>query len=99
MRIIQSLYFLNDPVVHEQANLFARRIMDSSNDDAQRLSFAFLQALGRQPSDDEIKRASVFLDQTRTDASNNVNPNEANDAAWQAMVRVIFRLNEFVYVD
>ena len=96
---IQSLYFLNDSVVHEQAQLFARRIIDSSDADIQRLSFAFLHALGREPSADEIKGAAVFLDQTRVDASSNLNPNEANESAWQAMVRVILRLNEFVYVD
>jgi len=96
---IQSLYFLNDPVVHEQATLFARRIMDSSDNDAQRLSFAFRSALGREPRADEIKDSLAFLEQTRRGALSESENGESIETAWQAMVRVIFRLNEFVYVD
>ena len=96
---IQSLYFLNDPMVHEQAKRFAVRIIESSADDKERISFAFLHALGREPTTDETKGTLAFLEQTRLEASGEIQSEAATDAAWQAMVRVIFRLNEFVYVD
>jgi hypothetical protein len=96
---LQSLFFLNDPLVHDQANRFARRIIESSDDDDQRLSFAFLHALGREPNADEIKGTHTFLEQSRSDAAHELKADESDEAAWQAMVRVILRLNEFVYVD
>ncbi len=94
---LQSLYFLNDPVVHEQANQFADTIVRAGDNDATRLSFAYLQALGREPSEDEISATVDFL--ARSKAASGKQADEAIQYAWQAMVRVIFRLNEFVYVD
>jgi hypothetical protein len=91
---IQSLYFLNDPMVHEQANRFAERIVAAASDDHDRLSFAFGHAIGREPNAREKEASLKFLNQMRS------SPDDADQlVAWQAMVRVIFRLNEFVYVD
>jgi len=95
---LQSLYFLNDPVVHEQAASFAQRILKASPDDSMRLDFAYRNALGRNPNQAEIDRSIVFLAQSRL-ASQEGDGNNSNAFAWQAMARVIFRLNEFIYVD
>jgi Protein of unknown function (DUF1553) len=94
---LQSLYFINDPVVHDQANRFAKTIITSFGDDQRRLSFAYCRALGREPNADELAGALVFLEKSR--AASGVQADEATERAWQAMVRVIFRLNEFIYVD
>ena len=93
---LQSLYFLNDPVVHDQAARFADRILSSSADNEQRFAFAYRTALGRYPTDDETASAVVFLNQCRHAGDNSP---DAERAAWQALARVIFRLNEFIYVD
>jgi hypothetical protein len=58
---LQSLYFLNDPEVHHQADRFAARVTQHASDDTQRLDFAFRHALGRAPLEHEIKSSLQFL--------------------------------------
>jgi len=86
---LQALFLLNDPFVHEQSRLFAQRIASAGSTDAARLSFAYRTALGRPPDAEERRLAEAFLSKTR----------ERNDEPWDALVRVLFRLNEFVYLD
>jgi hypothetical protein len=91
---LQALYFLNDPGVHAQADRFAQRIMASSTSDAERTTFAFRTAVGRDADDREAAAVLKFLQRAKQQTAP-----ESDLAAWQAMVRVIFRLNEFIYVD
>lgn len=91
---LQALYFLNDPGVHAQADRFAQRIMASSTSDAERTTFAFRHALGRDADAREAAAVLKFLQRAKQQTAP-----ESDLAAWQAMVRVIFRLNEFIYVD
>jgi len=95
---IQSLYFLNDPTVHNQAARFASRILASGEDDRSRIRFAFRHAIGRDASENEAKQLIEFIR-----ISKSLPVNAGSDLAikgpWEAIVRVIFRLNEFVYVD
>jgi hypothetical protein len=98
---LQALYFLNDAFVHEQAGLFARRVISNSKDaETARLRAAYLLALGRVPDAEESQNALRFLNSIRKRFAAKGTPADKLDAeAWQAMARVIFRLNEFVYVD
>lgn len=97
---LQALFLLNDPFVHKQAKLFAERIRGASEDDAGRLEFAYLSALGRLPQSEEIARSRQFLTTVRgTLREAGGTTDELEAAAWEAIVRVLFRLNEFVYVD
>jgi hypothetical protein len=88
---LQALYLLNDPFCHEQSKRFARRLIAQAQNDNDRLRQAYQLALGRSPNADELQKAEAFL------AAAGKNSNETE--AWQAMARVLFRLNEFVYID
>jgi hypothetical protein len=97
---LQALFLLNDPLVHEQAKRFAARVFAEGADDSLRLKRAYELALSRAPASDEIENALAFLGAAREKLRSAGTPADKVDAeAWQAMARVILRLNEFVYID
>ncbi|MCI0538367.1 MAG: DUF1553 domain-containing protein [Verrucomicrobiales bacterium] len=97
---LQALYLLNDAFVHEQSKRFAARVVKDAQADNARLHRACQLALGRLPESAELDGGREFLaavrDKLRADgmADDQIEPE-----SWHAMARVIFRLNEFVYVD
>lgn len=97
---LQALYLLNDGFVHEQSRRFAERIACLPNDDSARLEAAYRLALGRPADSMELEGAKRFLSNVRGKYRAGGTPEDQVDAAaWQAMSRVLFRLNEFVYLD
>jgi len=87
---LQALWMLNDPFVHEQAKQFAARVTKERTGDAARIDRAYALALGRPPSSDEAGTAAAYLTTVRA---------ELDEAlAWESFARILFRLNEFVYV-
>jgi len=97
---LQALYLLNDPFVHQQSQLFAKRVLSERPDDATRLDRAFQLALGRSPESAEREDALRFLAEVRDQFRVSETPAEQIDLqAWQALIRAVLRLNEFVYVD
>ncbi|HMJ91497.1 MAG TPA: DUF1553 domain-containing protein, partial [Candidatus Acidoferrum sp.] len=95
---LQALYFMNNEFVHEQAGKFAERIVKTKQDDRARLDWAFEMALGRPPSREERKRVEQFLAQPRV-VKVNSKSDEATLAQWTSVARVLFRMNEFLYLD
>ena len=62
----QALVLLNDPVFVEAARVFAQKILKSDRaSDEDKISFAFQNALIREPSDDEIKVIQNLLKNQR----------------------------------
>ena len=97
---LQALFLLNDKFVHEQSQAFAVRVVAAASSDEGRLKFAYQTALGRPAEREELDRGLAFLSAARTKLRESGAPTEKIEAeSWQAMVRVLFRLNEFVYVD
>lgn len=97
---LQALYLLNDPFVHDHSQKFAARILKESQDDSERLRRAYYLALGRPSNEGEMERGRLFLASVREEIrSAGVGSDTVELASWQAMARVIFRLNEFVYID
>ena len=89
---LQALFLLNDSLVHEQAGRIADRLLKSASDDSQRVKSAYELLFARPPTADEESAATEFLANARRSAP------DANEA-WNAYVRVLLRLNEFVYLD
>lgn len=89
---LQALYLLNDSFVHEQSRLVANRILAHAPDVEARVDFAYELCFSRLPASYEVTAASDFL--TKADKLLG-----AEADAWQAYVRTLFRLNEFVYLD
>jgi mono/diheme cytochrome c family protein len=95
---LQALYLLNDAFVHEQSALFAARLVKEAKDDAARIELAYRTCFGRPPDPREVESCGKFLVDVR-ERLTETPAEQAELASWQALVRVLFRLNEFVYVD
>ena len=97
---LQALYLLNDPLVHEQSRRVAERIMAHSADPASRVTFAYELLFARPPESEERTSAEEFLTNARRLLRDDGVKDEQIDAeAWRSVVRGLFRLNEFVYLD
>jgi hypothetical protein len=97
---LQSLYLLNDPFVHQQAERIAARLLEDRSDDASRIERAYQLLLARSPSPDDVAAASAMLQAARAKLGEVKTPTEQIDAlAWQSYVRAMLLLNEFVYID
>ena len=97
---VQALYFLNDPFVHKQAAGFARRVILHSEDRDERMRFAYRLALGRFPTPLELEFSAQLLVAIKgAFAGSDVSEQEMESQSWQSLLRSMFRLNEFVYLD
>ena len=97
---LQALYFLNDPFVHKQAAGFAERVISHAESREDRLQFAYRLALGRFPTSSEMESSTRLLDSIGTAlAGASSNAKEVESQSWQSLLRSLFRLNEFVYLD
>ncbi len=97
---LQALFLLNDKLVHEQSKHFAERVLKEGADDAERSRRAYLLALARPATKAELASGSLFLTAVRAKLIEKQTALDQLDReAWQAYARVLFRLNEFVYVD
>jgi hypothetical protein len=109
----QALALLNDPTYVEAARAFATRIVrECSGSTAERVAWAFRQALGRAPRADELQVAlTVFGKHLAAFASDpeaagkyvktGISPspenvNAAELAAWTDVARVILNLHETI---
>ncbi|MBS0260947.1 MAG: DUF1553 domain-containing protein, partial [Planctomycetes bacterium] len=97
---LQALYLLNDKFVHEQARGMTTRLLAENGDDAQRIEQAWLWLFSRPPDSNEVSAATSFLGAVKRELqTTGTSPNDLDQHCWQALVRSLLRLNEFVYVD
>jgi hypothetical protein len=108
----QALVLLNDPAYVEAARAFAARILQIEGDAPKRITWAFQQALQRQPTADEMKTLSSLFSKHLTDYQKDpaaaegllqtgttpvaANFNKSELAAWTHISRVLLNLHETV---
>jgi len=80
---LQALALLNDPFMLKQAELFAERLQRLSSSEAQQLEAAYALALGRGPTAVETQALKTY----------------AQRHGLASACRLLFNLNEFVFVD
>ena len=84
----QALALLNDPFVRNQAKRFAARCLaETERTPAAQIRHAYVLALGREPSEQETRRAAEFLGRT------------VDEETMTDLCHVLFTTNEFAYVD
>jgi len=95
----QALTLFNGDFVNQQARYLAGRLINDAGTEApQQIDLAYRLALARHPTEAEKASMLTFLEKEETllrasDAAN------ARLRALEQLARVIFNLNEFVYVD
>jgi len=88
----QALILLNDPFVHQQAELFAKRMLSQQGlkDDRSRVQWLYETVLQREPNREELLAATEFV----SDAAS-ADPEQL----WADLCHVLFNTKEFVFVN
>lgn len=96
----QTLYLMNSPFVHTQAEAFAKWIISQPGDDRQKLRDAIALAHGQDASDVELNQGLIFLKTYQQKlADRKLTPDQQALQAWAAYARVLLTSNAFLYVD
>jgi mono/diheme cytochrome c family protein len=96
---VQALYLMNNAFVHEQAAKFAGRLLAWPGNDAERVKRAFELTLARPPTAQERAQSLAHLEKIRTHQQPVSSDRNPERDAWASLARVLFRLNEFLYLD
>jgi hypothetical protein len=93
----QSLFFLNDPFFHRQAERLADRVLEQADGPA-RLEALYRLACQRAPGPSDRATAEAFLARYSAELAG-VPAGERPRAAWAALARAVLASNEFLYLD
>jgi hypothetical protein len=91
---LQALALLNDIVFTEAAQAFGKQLAERKADDAAKLDEAFRRIVCRGPAPDERAALLRFVE-TQRERLAHAKPS-ADAAAWTALVRALFSLDEVV---
>jgi hypothetical protein len=90
------LFLMNDPFVHQQAEVWVKRMLaempDASTDE--RIRWLFLAAFSREPSATEAARCRTTL----REVGSGLDMNSAPLASWTEVCHALFGVKEFMYV-
>ena len=91
----QPLMMLNNELVHQQAERWAKRLLESVTDDEARLEEAYWTAFGRAPEPWEREAALAFLaDETGVHAGD-----DAELQGWKDLAHTLFNVKEFIFIN
>jgi len=85
----QALFMLNNPWIAQQAKFTATKLLGEKIDDEARLTRAYREILGREPTDGERAVAAKYL------KANTANPPQA----WAGLVHALFASADFRFVQ
>jgi hypothetical protein len=86
----QALILLNDPFVHQQANVWAKKVLAEKGSNAQRIGLMYRTAFSRPPEEGELNACLRFLEEQRS-------PNL--EASWASLAHVLFNTKEFIFLE
>jgi Protein of unknown function (DUF1553) len=97
---VQALFLMNSPMMHEQSDHYAVRIGMAYDSIGDRIDYAYRLSYGRPASQEEIREAQAYLQQTRMELQSGETPfDQLNRKALASYLRVMLSSNEFLYVD
>ena len=94
----QPLILLNDPFVHQQARIWAKRTLRIQSDPEARLRDVYLRAFGRLPTPAEFVVALSFLQQQAKQHSTQ-GESDGECQAWIDLCHTLFNVKEFIYFN
>jgi hypothetical protein len=90
----QALILMNDPFVHQQAQLWAKRILAQPGPARERIIRMYESAFTRPPTEEELAACFEFLQhKSGTSATG------PQDALWTDLAHVLFNVKEFIFVN
>ncbi|WP_038172728.1 PSD1 and planctomycete cytochrome C domain-containing protein [Verrucomicrobium sp. BvORR106] len=94
---LQALFFVNDKFVHEQADRLAKALLEEkSGSEETRLRQLYTSLFAREPDETEAQMLQDHLVSVRQALGDS---EQAETKAWSSLLRSLFRLNEFLYLD
>ncbi len=94
----QALTMMNNPLVVQQAERWAKRVLATPGTPRQRLDRMYEEALGRLPSDAEAADALAFVATEATEARETREARNGEARAWADLAHVLFNVKEFIFV-
>jgi hypothetical protein len=83
----QALILMNDPFVHGQADLWAKRVLAEKASDGDRVRGMYLDAFSRQPTDTELQACRTYLGSV------------PDVRRWADLAHVLINTKEFYFVN
>ena len=83
----QALILLNDPFVHQQAELWAKEVLAKPGTDEERVNAMYLSAFGRAATDREQKTIRDFMVGCE------------NQKWWIELAHMLFNVKEFIFIN
>jgi hypothetical protein len=91
----QALILMNDPFVHQQAAVWARRLIASGGTPHERIASMYNSAFSRPPRREEEEACLAFIDQQMASAAHK--PDELT--LWTDLAHVLFNAKEFIFLN
>jgi mono/diheme cytochrome c family protein len=96
----QALFMMNSPLVLRETRALAESLCNEHSLDQPLVERLYLRAYSRPPGNSETARVLEFLKRYSLElAGQNVATAEVRVRAWQAVCRVVFASNEFIYLE
>ncbi len=90
----QALILLNDPLVHQQAKLWAKRVLAQPGTARERIHGMYLSAISRPPTTAEVAACLEFLgEQARLSGRG-----QGDEAVWADLAHTLFNVKEFIFL-
>ncbi|MBL9171313.1 MAG: PSD1 domain-containing protein [Verrucomicrobiales bacterium] len=96
----QMLFLMNDPFVHQQAGVWAKRSErehDRVSED-ERIQDLFLSAFSRPASDKEVAACRQALREARQFGDEAASASESSSAAWTELCHALLGAKEFIFI-
>ena len=95
----QSLILMNDPFVVEQAKAWATSLIQRHPESLEaRVTAAYLDAFGRQPTEGEHAAMAAFVAQQAQEYALEETAIRSNLDLWKDVCQVLFMSKEFIYI-
>jgi hypothetical protein len=89
----QALILLNDPFVHQEAQLWAKRLLAEPGSARERIIRMYESAFTRPPTEPELAACLEYLDRQP------VAPGRDDLAAWADLAHVLLNVKDFIFVN
>jgi hypothetical protein len=90
----EALILMNDPFVHQQAALWAKRVLSQAGSDKERITRMYEDAFSRLPTDNELSACVGFL----TSQAKAADKKPDDSAVWGDLAHTLFNVKEFIYI-
>ena len=96
----QALFMMNNPLVLEQSQKFAGRVLaEKQLSDTERVELAYRLSLGRRPTAGEVRRVADYVNAFGAESKNARDPEKLRIDAWATFCQALFASAEFRYLN